>query len=85
MRALVVLLELLDQYLLGGVEPTREDLDHVFLRFGWEKEIADDLSIRKKTPQIKQSIISWFFNTVLYGKLSMVGWSQSIRLFFMTF
>merc|ERR1719361_622594 len=29
-----VLLELLDQYLLGGVEPNREDLDHVFLRFG---------------------------------------------------
>ena len=35
-----VLLELLDQYLLGGVEPNREDLDHVFLRFGrkrWTK------------------------------------------------
>ena len=31
----LVLLELLDQYLMGGVEPTREDLDHVFLRFGW--------------------------------------------------
>jgi len=32
-----VLLEILDQYLLGGVEPNREDLDHVFLRFGRKK------------------------------------------------
>ena len=29
-----VLLELLDQYMMGGVQPTRDDLDHVFLRFG---------------------------------------------------
>ena len=29
-----VLVELLDQYLLGGSVPSRTDLDHVFLRFG---------------------------------------------------
>ena len=31
---IAVLLELLDQYMMGGVQPTRDDLDHVFLRFG---------------------------------------------------
>ena len=29
-----VLEELLNQYLMGGKEPSRRDLDHVFLRFG---------------------------------------------------
>jgi len=29
-----VLLEILDQYLLGGIDASKEDLDHVFLRFG---------------------------------------------------
>ena len=29
-----VLLELLDQYMMGGMQPTRDDLNHVFLRFG---------------------------------------------------
>jgi hypothetical protein len=29
-----VLVQLLDQYIVGGVVPTRADLDHVFLRFG---------------------------------------------------
>ena len=33
-RIVAVLLELLDQYMMGGVQPTRDDLDHVFLRFG---------------------------------------------------
>ena len=33
-RVVAVLLELLDQYMMGGVQPTRDDLDHVFLRFG---------------------------------------------------
>merc|ERR1711963_432251 len=29
-----VLEEILNQYLIGGKEPSRRDLDHVFLRFG---------------------------------------------------
>ena len=33
-RTFAVLLYLLDQYMMGGVQPTRDDLDHVFLRFG---------------------------------------------------
>jgi hypothetical protein len=34
-----VLVQLLDQYLIGGVVPTRADLDHVFLRFGKRNEL----------------------------------------------
>ena len=30
----LVLMELLNQYLMGGVEPSRRELDHIFLRFG---------------------------------------------------
>ncbi len=59
-----VLVQLLDQYLLGGVVPTRADLDHVFLRFGKRTEDQinqldqikqlDQLDQMKRLDQLKQ-------------------------------
>jgi len=36
------MVQLLDQYLVGGVVPTRADLDHVFLRFGKRAKLEAD-------------------------------------------
>ena len=50
-----VLVQLLDQYLLGGVVPTRADLDHVFLRFGKRTEHQlDQIKQLDQLDQIKQ-------------------------------
>jgi hypothetical protein len=37
MVTFLVMVQLMDQYLVGGVVPTRADLDQVFLRFGKRK------------------------------------------------
>jgi len=54
-----VLVQLLDQYLIGGVVPTRADLDHVFLRFGKRNELQQQqqqqLQKHIKQQQFKQA------------------------------
>ncbi len=42
-----VLVQLLDQYLIGGVVPTRADLDHVFLRFGKRNELQQQQQLQQ--------------------------------------
>lgn len=38
----LVMVQLMDQYLVGGVVPTRADLDQVFLRFGKRTSPSDE-------------------------------------------
>ena len=49
-----VLVQLLDQYLIGGVVPTRADLDHVFLRFGKRNELQQQLQQQQQQQQMQQ-------------------------------